>query len=102
MDVTIPKSLEAMVRCKVDESLYSTEEEVVGDALRLMQARDEATQIRRARLQDLVLATNQENVRSLRLPFGGRSLLARGRRECYKHGHLTVFDNQPRECPTPG
>ena len=44
MDVTIPKSLEALVRRKVDEGLYSTEEEVVVDALRLMQARDEATQ----------------------------------------------------------
>jgi antitoxin ParD1/3/4 len=54
MDVTIPKSLEALVRRKVDEGLYSTEEEVVGDALRLMQARDEATQIKRARLQDAI------------------------------------------------
>ena len=54
MDVTIPKSLEALVRRKVDEGLYSTEEEVVGEALRLMQARDEATQIKRARLQDAI------------------------------------------------
>jgi len=54
MDVTIPKSLEALVRRKVDEGLYSTEEEVVGDALRLMQARDEAAQIKRARLQDAI------------------------------------------------
>jgi len=49
-----PKSLEALVRRKVDEGLYSTEEEVVGDALRLMQARDEASQIKRARLQDAI------------------------------------------------
>ena len=54
MDVTIPKSLEALVRRKVDEGLYSTEEEVVGDALRLMQARDEAAQIKRARLRDAI------------------------------------------------
>ena len=54
MDVTIPKSLEALVRRKVDEGLYSTEEEVVGDAHRLMQARDEAAQIKRARLQDAI------------------------------------------------
>ena len=54
MDVTIPKSLEDLVRRKVDEGLYSTEEEVVGDALRLMQARDEATDIKRARLQDAI------------------------------------------------
>jgi putative addiction module CopG family antidote len=52
MDVIIPKSLEALVRRKVDEGQYSTEDEVVADALRLMQARDEATKIRRARLQD--------------------------------------------------
>ena len=39
MDITIPKSLEALVRRKVDEGHYSTEDEVVADALRLMQAR---------------------------------------------------------------
>jgi len=54
MDITIPKSLEALVRRKVDEGHYSTEDEVVADALRLMQARDEAAQIRRARLQDAI------------------------------------------------
>lgn len=36
MDITIPKSLEALVRRKVDEGHYSTEDEVVADALRLM------------------------------------------------------------------
>ena len=46
MDVIIPKSLEALVRRKVDEGHYSTEEEVVADALRLMQAREEAARIR--------------------------------------------------------
>lgn len=35
MDVTIPKSLEALVRRRVDEGHYSTEDEVVADALRL-------------------------------------------------------------------
>jgi antitoxin ParD1/3/4 len=54
MDITIPKSLEALVRQKVDEGSYSTEDEVVGDALRLMQARDEVTKIRRSRLQDAI------------------------------------------------
>ena len=54
MDVTIPKSLEALVRRKVDEGHYSTEDEVVADALRLMQARDEAAQIKRARLKDAI------------------------------------------------
>ena len=54
MDVTIPKSLEALVRRKVDERHYSTEDEVVADALRLMQARDEVAQITRARLQDAI------------------------------------------------
>ena len=52
MDVTIPKSLEALVRRKVDEGHYSTEDEVVADALRLMQARDEVAEIKRARLRD--------------------------------------------------
>lgn len=50
MNVTIPKSLEELVRQKVEEGRYSTEDEVVADALRLMQARDEATEIKRARL----------------------------------------------------
>lgn len=54
MDVTVPKSLEALIRRKVDEGRYSSEDEVVADALRLMQARDEAIQIKRARLQDAI------------------------------------------------
>jgi len=54
MDVTIPKSLEDLVRQKVEEGRYSTEAEVVADALRLMQARDEVAQIKRARLQDMI------------------------------------------------
>ena len=41
MEIAIPKSLEALVRRKVEEGHYSTEEEVVADALRLMQVRDE-------------------------------------------------------------
>jgi len=54
MNVTIPKSLEELVRQKVEEGRYSTEEEVVADALRLMQARDQVAQIKRARLQDAI------------------------------------------------
>jgi putative addiction module CopG family antidote len=54
MDVTIPKSLEALVRRKVDDGYYSTEDEVVADALRLMQARDEVAEIRRSRLRDAI------------------------------------------------
>jgi putative addiction module CopG family antidote len=54
MSVTIPKSLEGLVRQKVEEGRYSTEAEVVADALRLMEARDKAAQIRRARLQDMI------------------------------------------------
>ena len=52
MEVAIPKSLEALIRRKVEEGHYSTEEEVVADALRLMQARDEVVAIRRERLKD--------------------------------------------------
>jgi putative addiction module CopG family antidote len=52
MDITIPKSLEALVRRKVDEGHYSTEEEVVADALRLMQVRDEVAALKRNRLKD--------------------------------------------------
>lgn len=54
MDITFPKSLEALVRRKVEEGRYSTEDEVVADALRLMQARDELGEIRRARLKDAI------------------------------------------------
>ena len=54
MNVTIPKSLEQLVRQKVEEGRYSTEEEVVADALRLMQARDQAAEIKRARLQEAI------------------------------------------------
>jgi putative addiction module CopG family antidote len=54
MDVSIPKSLEALVRRKVEEGHYSTEDEVVADALRLMQARDEVAEIKRSRLKDAI------------------------------------------------
>jgi putative addiction module CopG family antidote len=52
MQISIPKSLEALVRKKVDEGHYSTEEEVVADALRLMQARDQVAAIKCDRLID--------------------------------------------------
>ena len=54
MEITIPKGLEALVRRKVEEGHYSTEDEVVADALRLMQARDEVAEIKRARLKDAI------------------------------------------------
>jgi putative addiction module CopG family antidote len=54
VNITIPKSLEGLVRQKVDDGHYSTEDEVVADALRLMQARDDAAQIKRARLRDAI------------------------------------------------
>jgi putative addiction module CopG family antidote len=54
MEITIPKSLEALVRRKVEDGHYSTEDEVVADALRLMQARDEVAEIKRARLKDAI------------------------------------------------
>lgn len=54
MDISIPKSLEALVRRKVEEGHYSTEDEVVADALRLMQARDEVAEIKRVRLKDAI------------------------------------------------
>ncbi len=39
---------------EVEEGHYSTEDEVVADALRLMQARDEVAEIKRARLKDAI------------------------------------------------
>lgn len=54
MHVTIPKSLEALILEKVEEGHYSNEDEVVADALRLMQLRDEVSQIKRARLKDAI------------------------------------------------
>ena len=53
MEIAIPKSLEALVRRKVEEGHYSTEEEVVADALRLMQARGEAAEINEIARADL-------------------------------------------------
>ena len=52
MEVAIPKSLEALVRRKVEEGHYSTEDEVVADALRLMKVRDEVTALKHDRLRD--------------------------------------------------
>jgi antitoxin ParD1/3/4 len=54
MNITIPKSLEGLVREKVVEGRYSSKEEVVADALRLMQARDAVVEIKRARLKDAI------------------------------------------------
>jgi putative addiction module CopG family antidote len=52
MEVAIPKSLEALVRRKVEEGHYTTEAEVVADALRLMQVRDEVAAVKCDRLRD--------------------------------------------------
>ncbi len=52
MEIPIPNSLEALVRRKVEEGHYSSEAEVVADALRLMQVRDEVAAIKRDRLTD--------------------------------------------------
>ncbi|AMY10713.1 putative addiction module antidote protein, family [Luteitalea pratensis] len=61
MEVAIPKSLEALVRRKVEEGHYATEVEVVADALRLMQVRDEVGAVKRERLRD-ALARGYEDI----------------------------------------
>lgn len=61
MDIAIPKSLEALVRREVEEGHYATEAEVVADALRLMQVRDEVAAIKRERLRD-ALARGYEDI----------------------------------------
>lgn len=66
MEIAIPKGLEALVRRKVEEGHYSTEEEVVADALRLMQVRDEVLAMKRDRLRD-ALARGYEDVAAGRL-----------------------------------
>jgi antitoxin ParD1/3/4 len=53
MQVSIPKTLEAFVRRKVEAGQYRrSEAEVVADALRLVQARDEIVAMKRERLRD--------------------------------------------------
>lgn len=52
MEIAIPKSLEALVRHKVEEGHYSTEAEVVADALRLMHVRGELAAVKLDRLKD--------------------------------------------------
>ena len=54
MEIAIPKSLEALVRRKVEEGHYSTEAEVVADAFRLMQVRDELVAVKRDRVKDFL------------------------------------------------
>jgi putative addiction module CopG family antidote len=54
MNIAIPKHLEDLVRQTVDDGHYSNQDEVVADALRLMQARDQTTEIKRARLQGAI------------------------------------------------
>ena len=52
MEIAIPKSLEDLVHRKVEEGHYSTAGEVVADALRLMQVRDDIASLKRIRLND--------------------------------------------------
>jgi putative addiction module CopG family antidote len=66
VDITVPKSLAALVCRKVDEGHYSTEDEVVADALRLIQARDEVAGIKPARLQDAI-DRGDEDIAALRV-----------------------------------
>jgi putative addiction module CopG family antidote len=66
MEIAIPKSLEALVRRKVEEGHYSTEADVVADALGLMQVRDEVAAVKRERLRD-ALDRGYEDVASGRV-----------------------------------
>jgi putative addiction module CopG family antidote len=66
MEIVIPKSLEALVRRKVEEGHYSTEAEVVADALRIMQVRDDVAALKRDRLRD-ALDRGYEDVAAGRL-----------------------------------
>jgi antitoxin ParD1/3/4 len=66
MEIAIPKSLEALVRRKVEDGHYSTEAEVVADALRLMQVRDEVAAMKQARLRD-ALDRGYEDVKAGRV-----------------------------------
>lgn len=53
--MTTPKSLEALIRRKVEEGHCSTEDEwTVADALCLMQIRDKVVALKRARLTDAI------------------------------------------------
>jgi antitoxin ParD1/3/4 len=52
MQVVIPKDLEAFVRREVEEGHYSTEAEVIADALRFMQLGDEVAVMKCERLRD--------------------------------------------------
>jgi len=73
MHVVIPKPLEAFVRRGVEEGRYATEVDVIADALRLMQARDEVAAMKRKRLRN-ALARGYEDVAAGRViepdPFG--------------------------------
>lgn len=51
MHVTLPPRLEGLVRRKVESGLYSGPDEVVGEALRLLVARDELAEARLQRLR---------------------------------------------------
>jgi putative addiction module CopG family antidote len=66
VNIAIPKSLEALVRRKVEEGHYTTEAEVVADALRLMQVRDEVAAVKRERLSD-ALDRGYEDVAAVRV-----------------------------------
>ena len=70
MDIAIPKSLEALVRKKVEDGHYSTEEEVVADALRLMRMRDEVLAMKRERLRDALDRGYQDVAAGRVVPLG--------------------------------
>jgi len=58
MNVLLPSELERLVTDKVQSGTYNTASEVVCDALRLMQERDEAAKIQALR-QDIQVAIDQ-------------------------------------------
>ena len=60
MEVLIPRTLEAFVRRKGEEGHYSSEAEVIADALRLMQVRDEVVAVKRERLRDGLARGNED------------------------------------------
>ncbi len=80
MNVNLTPELERLVSQKVQSGLYNSASEVVREALRLMQERDELRRIRTVELRNEVKRGFEQSLRGESKPLDIASIKAEGRK----------------------
>ena len=80
MNVNLTPELERLVSQKVENGLYNSASEVVREALRLMQERDELRRIRTVELRNEVKRGFEQSLRGESKPLDIASIKAEGRK----------------------